>query len=49
MGVAYWVEQMAADVDEEMKERQYHMLMDQLNSFENMHNAQAPKRDNTWI
>ena len=49
MGVAYWVEQMAADVDEEMKERQHHMLMDQLNSFENMHNVQAPKRDNTWI
>ena len=49
MGVAYWVEQMAADVDEEMKERQHHILMDQLNSFENMHNVQAPKRGNTWI
>ena len=49
MGVAYWVEQMAADVDEEMNERKHHMLMDQLESFQNMHNAQAPKRENTWI
>lgn len=49
MGVAYWVEQMAADVDEEMNERKHHMLMDQLESFQNMHNVQAPKRENTWI
>lgn len=49
MGVAYWVEQMAADVDEEMKERKHQLLMDQLDSFQNMHNAYAPKRENTWI
>jgi len=49
MGVAYWVEQMAADVDEEMNERKHHMLMDQLESFHNMHNVQTPKRENTWI
>ena len=49
MGVAYWVEQMAADVDEEMKERQHHLLMDELDKFSNGYNVNAPKRSNTWI
>ena len=49
MGVAYWVEQMAADVDEEMKERQHHLLMDELDKFSNGYNVNAPQRSNTWI
>ena len=49
MGVAYWVEQMAADVDEEMKERKHQMLMDELDRFQNGYNVNAPQRSNTWI
>ncbi len=49
MGVAYWVEQMAADVDEEMKERKHQLLMDELDKFQNGYNVNAPKRTNTWI
>ena len=48
MGVAYWVEQMAADVDEEMKERKHHMLMEALDNFQNGYNVNAPQRSNTW-
>ena len=49
MGVAYWVEQMAADVDEEMKERKHQLLMDELDKFTNGYNVNAPRRANTWI
>ena len=49
MGVAYWVEQMAADVDEEMKERKHQLLMDELDKFQNGYNVNAPKRTNSWI
>ena len=49
MGVAYWVEQMAADVDEEMKERKHQLLMDALDSFASGYNVKQPKRSNSWI
>ena len=49
MGVAYWVEQMAADVDLEMKERKEQLLMDELDKFVNGHNINSPPRANTWI
>ena len=49
MGVAYWVEQMAADVDNEMKERKEHLLMEALDSFVNGYNVNRPKRSTTWI
>ena len=49
MGVAYWVEQMAADVDEEMKERKHQILMDELDKFQNGFNVMTPRRKNTWI
>ena len=49
MGVAYWVEQMAADVDEEMKERKHQLLMDHLHDFESGYNVNRRQRSNTWI
>ena len=49
MGVAYWVEQMAADVDLEMKERKEQLLMDELDKFVNGHNINSTPRANTWI
>ena len=49
MGVAYWVEQMAADVDLEMKERKEQLLMDELDKFVNGHNINSRPRANTWI
>jgi len=49
MGVAYWVEQMAADVDMEMQQRQEQMLMDELDKFVNGFNVLNKKRGNTWI
>jgi hypothetical protein len=49
MGVAYWVEQMAADVDMEMQQRQEQMLMEELDKFVNGFNVLNKKRGNTWI
>jgi len=49
MGVAYWVEQMAADVDEEMNERKHQVLMDELDRFQSGYNVNAPQRSNAWI
>lgn len=49
MGVAYWVEQMAADVDMEMQQRQEQMLMDELDKFVNGFNVLNKQRGNTWI
>ena len=48
MGVAYWVEQMAADVDMEMKERKEELLMNELDKFVNGYNINSPARANTW-
>ena len=49
MGVAYWIEQMAADVDEEMNERKDQLLMDDLHNFENGYNLSKAQRSTTWI
>jgi hypothetical protein len=49
MGVAYWVEQMAADVDMEMRERKEEALMKELDKFVNGYNINSPARANTWI
>jgi hypothetical protein len=49
MGVAYWVEQMAADVEEEMQDRKNKLLMDEIDKFVNGYNVNSPKRANTWI
>ena len=49
MGVAYWVEQMAADVDMEMKERKEALLMEELDKFVNGFNVNSKTRANTWI
>lgn len=49
MGVAYWVEQMAADVDMEMKERKEQALLDELDKFVNGYNINSQPRVNTWI
>jgi hypothetical protein len=49
MGVAYWVEQMAADVDMEMQQRQEQMLMEELDKFVNGFNVLNKQRGNTWI
>ena len=49
MGVAYWVEQMAADVDMEMKERKAAMVDEALDKFINGHNINSPTRASTWI
>lgn len=49
MGVAYWVEQMAADVDMEMKERKEKLLMDELDKFVNGYNINSAPRKTSWI
>ena len=49
MGVAYWVEQMAADVDMEIRERKEQALMDELDKFVNGYNINSQPRANTWI
>ena len=49
MGVAYWIEQMAADVDQEMFERKDQLLMDDLHDFENGYNLSKAQRSTTWI
>ena len=49
MGVAYWVEQMAADVDMEMRERKEQALLDELDKFVNGYNINSQPRANTWI
>ena len=49
MGVAYWVEQMAADVDMEMQQRKEEALMNELDKFVNGYNINSPPRANTWI
>ena len=49
MGVAYWVEQMAADVDMEMQQRKEEALMKELDKFVNGYNINSPPRANTWI
>jgi hypothetical protein len=49
MGVAYWVEQMAADVEEEMQERKNKLLMDEIDKFVNGYNVNSQPRSNTWM
>ena len=49
MGVAYWVEQMAADVDREIRDRKEQLLMDDLDKFVNGYNVNSKSRSNTWI
>ena len=50
MGVAYWVEQMAADVDMEMRERKEQALLNELDKFVNGFNLKSSsQRANTWI
>lgn len=49
MGVAYWVEQMAADVDMEMQQRKEQILMEELDKFVNGFNVQRRRRQSTWI
>ena len=49
MGVAYWVEQMAADVDMEMQQRKEQILMQELDKFVNGFNVQSKRRQSTWI
>jgi len=50
MGVAYWVEQMAADVDTEMRERKEEALLNELDKFVNGFNLKSSsQRANTWI
>ena len=49
MGVAYWVEQMAADVEMEMQDRKNKLMMDELDKFVNGFNINSPTRSNTWM
>lgn len=49
MGVAYWTEQMASDVNEEMKERHAQLLADHLEDFANGYNVAKTRRQTTWI
>ena len=49
MGVAYWVEQMAADVDMEMKERKEALLDEELDKFINGHNINSSPRAVSWM
>lgn len=49
MGVAYWTEQMAADVDLMMRERRDEMMQDELNRFMDGANMMASSRSTTWI
>tara|TARA_R110000868_G_scaffold14413_1_gene66968 strand:- start:1011 stop:2690 length:1680 start_codon:yes stop_codon:yes gene_type:complete len=49
MGVAYWVEQMASDVDREISDRKQELLMNELNKFVGGYNvSSAQPRANTW-
>ena len=50
MGVAYWVEQMAADVDLQMRERRDELMKDELDKFINGFNTnQSTTRGTSWI
>ena len=49
MGVAYWVEQMASDVDAEMQERQQELLMMEINRFENGYNVAKKPSAMAWM
>jgi hypothetical protein len=49
MGVAYWVEQMAADVDMEMQERKTALLDNELDKFINGHNINSAPRVSSWM
>ena len=49
MGVAYWIEQMAADVDREMRDRKEQMVSDELDKFVNGFNINSAPRATTWI
>ena len=49
MGVAYWVEQMAADVDMEMQERKAAMINEELEKFINGHNINSSPRAVSWM
>tara|TARA_Y100000287_G_scaffold186018_1_gene191315 strand:+ start:3108 stop:4778 length:1671 start_codon:yes stop_codon:yes gene_type:complete len=49
MGVAYWVEQMAADVELEMQDRKNKLLMDELDKFVNGFNINHKPRSMTWM
>lgn len=49
MGVAYWTEQMAADVDLQMRERRDEMMRDELNRFMEGANTMPSSRSTTWI
>ena len=49
MGVAYWVEQMAADVDREILDRKEQLLMDELDKFVNGYNINSKPRQASWI
>jgi len=49
MGVEYWVEQMAADVDMEMQQRKDELLRAEIDRFLTLDNVNSPKRANTWI
>ena len=49
MGVAYWVEQMAADVDREILDRKEQLLMDELDKFVNGYNINSKPRQSSWI
>ena len=51
MGVAYWVEQMAADVDLQMRERRDELMRDELDKFVNGFNTNTNTniRGTSWI
>lgn len=49
MGVAYWVEQMAADVDMEMQQRKNALLADEIDRFSSSYNTHSPKKATTWM
>ena len=49
MGVAYWTEQMAADVDLMMRERRDEMMQDELNRFMDGANMMASSRSTKWM
>jgi hypothetical protein len=49
MGVAYWVEQMAADVDDEMRAHREGVLMEELHKFTDGFNVARKSRSNSWI
>ena len=49
MGVAYWVEQMAADVEMEMQDRKNKLMMDELDKFVNGYNVNSQPKSMTWM